>query len=729
MKIETYMGDLDLGGQFSIDIEETNPVLNDRGSQSIPVTVPASPQNAKCFGHAHRVDMASRPLASDDSCTISDGVYLRRGKIHLVSAGRREGYEFNVGLDTSTAYQAWRAMKLNALDLPTYAAGSVSNLCTRMQSVMDGTITDADYAVFQITTNVVEKTETASVGVEITTRIHEYLNETTVADPDTDAGDWTNVSQSLVWQARTKTILVNNTEVQVSLPAGYGVTPFLYVWKIIELVFTAYGFTLASNPFHTDDTLRRLVILNNAADCCCTGTLHYADLMPDCTIDDFLSSLYAKFGMVFDTNSNTGVARIFFIRDIVGMEPVEDYTLRRIEEPFVTYEDARQVRLSSNKSLDGAAPPDERYETFIRNSGAAVRSVARVTSTMAQPAWIMFERCTGKMWRYDADNHVQACVGSANFNWDRSTDGVGDNDVASSDEMLAMDFAGNGILNPMYLTGYVHRYTEIKSSDVDVSDEEDNVETPLSFCLAFQAPANCYTFGSSLIYTPWGERVRLQDGTSPEHTLLWQFDTGLFAHYWRDYDGVLRHAMNQVEVDVAMAPEDVMQADILQPVLFQGQPMLIDKMAYRLPAPRRMPVSMTFRTLRLIGPYNLATEQRIPSLTQAEGHTYRWTLSSALPDWNEATRAEAIRAEWQALSGYNTTLNSYERVYVGQDPADYIASILPPVTADDIKRVTLKAKTVANLTADEPTGPDTFDFAGSFPTGGVSVVLTAVVDS
>jgi len=133
--------------------------------------------------------------------------------------------------------------------------------------------------------------------------------------------------------------------------------------------------------------------------------------------------------------------------------------------------------------------------------------------------------------------------------------------------------------------------------------------------------------------------------------------------------------------------------------------------------------------LRLVGPYNLDNEQKIPSLTHAEGHTYRWTLSSALPDWNEATRAEAIRAEWQALSGYNTTLNSYERVYVGQDPADYIASILPPVTADDIKRVTLKAKTVANLTADEPTGPDTFDFAGSFPTGGVSVVLTAVVDS
>lgn len=866
-KIETSRGYLDLSSQFRIDIEETNPAINDRGSQSIPVTVPCTPQNAKIFGQAHRVDMAARPLSDDDSCTISDGVYLRRGKIHLVSAGRAEGYEFNVGLDTSTAYQAWRAMRLSSLDLPTYEAASVADLCQRMENIMNGLEADPDFAVFQITTNIVEKTETESVGIEVVTKINEYLNEMTVADPDTDAGDWTQVPQSLVWQARTNTILVNGEEVQVSLPAGYGVTPFLYVWKVIELIFDAYGYTLRSNPFREDDTLRRLVILNNAADCCCTGTLHYSDLMPDCTIEDFMQALRAKFGLVYVTDSNTAEARLFFLRDLAKPvdQPDIDLTNSRIREPFISYEEPRQVRLSSNKSLEGAAPPNDRFESFLRYSSGQIKSVARVKSDMAQPAWIMFERCTGKIWKYDEVSGLQAYVGSANFDWNRESDGVATEEVSATDEMLPMDFALNGILNPLFLTGYVHRYTEIKSSDVDVSEENEATnETPLSFCLAYIRPRNCYTFGSTLVHTPWGARIRMQgfqdikdqstgtvastriygdpapgisgnvligddenkvlifeveegdtirmsglmsnsvnpsmcwavydevitpaadastdaalraafiasasdpscnngrtnvsavvtmpegarmllicvptDGDRSrveiqtadqyaEHTLLWQFDTGLFAHYWREYDAVLRHANNQVEVTVASTPADVMQFDIMKPAIFQGQPMLVDKMSYSLPSGSRLPVSMTFRTLRLVGPYDLDAEQSIPNLQQAEGNTYRWVASVITPNWDQATRAEAIRAEWEQLSGVTTVLNSYRLEYVGQTLDEYMTTLLPPATATDTKRFVLRGKTIANLTAYESTGLDTFDFAGSFPADRIDIYLTAEIDS
>ena len=867
IKINTSRGPLDLGGDFTLSIEETSPIMNDRGSQSIPATVPASSRNARIFGHAHRVDMAKRPLADDATCTISDGVYFRRGKIHLVSAGRNEGYEFNVGLDNATAYSVWRAMRLSSLSLPTFAAGSVDALCAHLEAVMNGTVNDPDYAVFQVTTNVAEKTDTESVGVEVTTQVHEYLNEMTVTDPDTDAGDWTQVPQSLVWQARTRTILVDNEEVQVSLPAGYGVTPFIYVWKVIELVFAAYGYTLESNPFHTDETLRHLVILNNAADCCCTGTLHYRDLMPECTIDEFLDALHARFGMVYDTNSNTGIARILFVRDLVSptIPPGYDYTTLRTAEPHITYEEPRQVHLSANRSLEGAAPPNDRYESFIRLSSGRIRSVARVRSDMAQPAWIMFERCTGRIWKYDQGSGLQAFVGSANFDWDRESDGVGNEDISSTDEMLPMDFAGNGILNPMYLAGYVHRYTEIKSSDVDVSDEDEQTsEMPLAFALAYIRPRNCYTFGSTLVHTPWGERVQLQEFqdiksnafyvhpaariygdptpgisgnilagdtenqvlafeveegdvvrmsglmsnsvnpsmcwavydevitpasdasteqalraaliasasdpscnhgrtnvsasiTMPqgaamllvcvpttgdtstisiasgnqyaEHSLLWQFDTGLFAHYWREYDAMLRHAYNQVEVPIATTPADVMQTDLLMPVTFQGQYMLIDSMSYNLPCGKRIPVDMKFRTLRLIGPYDLDAEQSIPSLVDAEGHTYKWVIAVIEASWNEAARAEAIRAEWEASEQVTVDLNSYDIEYFGQTPAQYVAELLPPVAQTDTKHFTLTGRTVANISVHYPSGLETFDASGSYRPATVHIYLASEIDS
>ena len=71
-------------------------------------------------------------------------------------------------------------------------------------------------------------------------------------------------------------------------------TAFLYVWRVLELVFSEFGYTITENPFKTDKELSNLVILNNAADCCVKGKLSYADLMPDCTVEEFLNAIHIK---------------------------------------------------------------------------------------------------------------------------------------------------------------------------------------------------------------------------------------------------------------------------------------------------------------------------------------------------------------------------------------------------------------------------------------------------
>ncbi|MFR8319507.1 MAG: hypothetical protein ACLVB8_02320 [Bacteroides thetaiotaomicron] len=43
LKIKTNKGYLDLGGDFTVQIDEKSPVMNDRGSQTVPVTVPSLP--------------------------------------------------------------------------------------------------------------------------------------------------------------------------------------------------------------------------------------------------------------------------------------------------------------------------------------------------------------------------------------------------------------------------------------------------------------------------------------------------------------------------------------------------------------------------------------------------------------------------------------------------------------------------------------------------------------
>lgn len=107
---------------------------------------------------------------------------------------------------------------------------------------------------------------------------------------------------------------------------------------MLELVFSEFGYTITENPFKTNKELSNLVILNNAADCCVKGKLSYADLMPDCTVEDFLNALHVRFGLVYNVSSDTKTATLRLIRDIVDDVPDIDLSRSLTDEPLITYE-------------------------------------------------------------------------------------------------------------------------------------------------------------------------------------------------------------------------------------------------------------------------------------------------------------------------------------------------------------------------------------------------------
>lgn len=241
-------------------------------------------------------------------------VYKRTGKINIVSAGRTEGITLNIGFDNSEAYSAWKAKKLNSITLPSISGGTVSGL----MSSINWFFTDSheDFAIFQI----VVKNDSKDG-----TYYPQYINRITLDS---------NGEYALCYQARTETLLINDTPTETSLPEGYGVAPFLYVHRVLDFIFSEFGYTITENPFKTDKELSSLVILNNAADCCVTGILNYADLMPDCTIEDFLNALYVRFGLVYNVSSDTKTATLRLIRDIMEDEPAVDLSRNLTAEPL-----------------------------------------------------------------------------------------------------------------------------------------------------------------------------------------------------------------------------------------------------------------------------------------------------------------------------------------------------------------------------------------------------------
>jgi len=577
--------------------------MNDRGSQTVPVTVPCTGNNAKITGFAHRLDMGVKPMNEDQACTVLDGVYKRTGKINIVSAGKKEGITLNIGFDNSEAYSAWKAKKLNAITLPVKEYSSVNSLCAHLQQVLGGYQTD--YAVFQIMTGNDSKDNQS---------YPKYLNYITPVSEGSKV-------YKLRYQARTETFLVNGTPTAVTLPEGYGVTAFLYVWRVLELVFSEFGYTITENPFKTDKQLYNLVILNNAADCCVKGKLSYADLMPDCTVEDFLNALYVRFGLVYNVSSDTKTATLRLIRDIVDDVPDIDLSRSLTDEPLITYETARQMKLSAKTSFTGAAPSVERFEDYLKDQEVA--RLARVDVSQ-RVIHLNYEETTGRWFKWDEDNKRLTYSSSSFFSWDRKSDSIEDNELTSDDECVPMDFAPNDILSPQYLADYVHRYTYLKTSSNNDDEDSEKVETPLSFVFAFTSSQNSkYPFGSVLPYTSEGEEVILTLGSKHTISLLFQYKNGLFINFWKKYDAIIRHSFNQVEANTLLPVHQLMSMDILTPVALRGQYLLFDGLSYSLPANKIVPVDLTLRTLRLIAPYNLDEEHFIKDF----GSTlYVWKL-------------------------------------------------------------------------------------------------------
>ena len=104
LQIQIKNTPLDLPQDFAFSVEDTSPIFNDRGSQSLPATVPLSGRNCLLLDAAHRLDAGADPNSPEKTATVIDGPITRRGTLNVTDAGRRGGLTFNIGFDNSTAY-------------------------------------------------------------------------------------------------------------------------------------------------------------------------------------------------------------------------------------------------------------------------------------------------------------------------------------------------------------------------------------------------------------------------------------------------------------------------------------------------------------------------------------------------------------------------------------------------------------------------------------------------
>ncbi len=691
IEIKTQGEPLDLSAGFSIEIEDSNPVFNDRGSQSIPATIPATRRNIRLLDAPHRIDAGVNPNIPEISAEVVEGAYIRRGTMNITEAGKNEGITFNIGFDNSTVYAGWSQKKLSEMEgLPVYRpqlhgeGRYIDDILEDLYRIYQSADpAQDDMAVFPVA---VSNESTGTDGEETT--CWEVLN---LPGPDG------------LSQPRKVKRIIDSEITEVNVPEGYMVSPFLRVWRVLDLIFGDIGVNVLDNPFRSDPELSRLVILNNTADAVCAGKVEYSDLMPDCTVEEFLNALWVRFGFVYNIDNNTGTVSMAFIKDIIDTAPLGTIDVFATGHELIKYNSPQYIRLNAATSIEGAAPVTDRFEDFVKgldisdiHMGADIRQW-RYMDQENNPYWdgdwmdwddydpredpdweypdpddrdddregpyylapgrvrsagkegtgsfLAREFITGQWYLLDDCNGTVRETSSSFFMWDPKPDGLTSLELTSVDECVPVgrvstvglgtghDFNG---YCPLYLTGARHYHSYIKGNE-----GSDGNTTPLAFMFA-------YTTGHRTVgrLNPEGEDgkvMTLDDGTRPTLSLLFQFKDGLFAKFWARFDEILRHGNRTVEVNTRLLKSSLSGLDMLKPYTFKGVRVMIDTLNYSLPSGREVSVDMTLRTVQTMGAYDIETEQNIPPFASAARHL-EWFLYSESygPELdNQNTRSQA----------------------------------------------------------------------------------------
>lgn len=701
---------LDLPDKFSMGIEDSSPIYNDRGSQSIPATVPATHANKRLLAFPTRADSGSDPNSPQKVVEVADGGYLRRGVLNVTEASVKSGITFNIGFDNATAYMAWKDKKLTDLKMPVYYPVEQEGN-TRQEWLLDDLFRlyresrpqEDDMAVFPVAVS----KEDGGTGDDKEV-YWEILNIPGEHGLDTPS---------------TVRRVIDGEVTEVTVPTGYCVSPFLRVWRLLELLFDDLGLVLEANPFREDVELARLVVLNNAADAACRGWIEYSDIVPDCTVETFLNALWVRFGLVYDINYYKGTVSLKLIKDVIRANAGLSLLPLSTGPEVMGYETPQYVKLSASTSIDGASPSSDRFEDFARGLDLSqvrlgnhvsqwiisegdnshwegdirdrwaeldpdepdpdvpdpdepdpdypdapdyysLRTVrdGRSSSSGSSQAGVIGstvarEFVTGTWYRLDSSNGKVKESSSGFFNWDPQPSGMSPLELSSEDEWVPVGYVSNvgtgtgnafNDLCPMYLVGSRHYHSYIRGND-NAGDTNDG--TPLAFMFAYTV--NKKTVGRINPESETGLPLCPDDGTEATLSLLFQFKDGLFARFWKEYDEILRHGNRTIDVNVRLDKIQISRLDMLVPCSYRGIRCLIDTASYSLPALRALSVDLKLRTLSTQGEYDIEDEQSIPDFS-AGYRTLEYVLVSDNLDemaGDSATREAAVK-KFKADTGY-----------------------------------------------------------------------------
>ncbi|MDR0681168.1 MAG: hypothetical protein LBG15_04860 [Dysgonamonadaceae bacterium] len=626
---KTSTGEIfNLPADYVIEAEKNNPLFENKGSQTVPIAFPATGKNNRLLNFPFRLDKTHRQEETLE-VLVETGSVQQRGLLSVNSASKQT-ISANIGYDESEMYAQFENMQLrNISNLPVLSFGGnntdekVNSILSHLTAVMKQQV-ETEYYLFPVVLSH-EVTETETDGVKEFKSYDEIINEVDTS-LDADHLPYGKIAELKALSNRTITRYEENEEIQLTVPKGYGVSPFLKVYRILELVFEHFGFSVTENPFKDHRQLKKLVVLNNNMDAILSGTLYYKDLMPDITIKEFLDTLYSKFGMLYFIESNSKTVQLKFLKDIVKSGISEQVNLNscKTEEPSIAFSSPKQLKLKMNREIESAKVLYDTYEEFLEKFLYWFSEAAQWKENATQ----VFRTTESKYLIINIfDSESEPLISSDFFDWDKKTPGISYEEIEMKDLCVPLDTYSNTAFRLLYyLVNYKHLY-----SDVVVNGEtQENIENPAkpAFVFAWGLTSRAgntdfnYFFASQFNRDENGCFMNDENGDKYDISLTCNREDGLFNRFWKEYDAFIRHSNQEVKCNLKLREPEIFYLKMYETVFINNQPLLLKQIKYKLN--KRGSISeCIFRTLHLYKPYDLTLEQQIPAY---ERQKYYWAF-------------------------------------------------------------------------------------------------------
>lgn len=456
MKLIVDQGELSLPSDFSFDVEKNSAFFSEDGSTTIPATIPATPSDQAKLGYPIRLGRKNR-FVNAFPAILRHGVFQKAGTLIVTSANRRS-ITCSLAVEDSDFYSQHKEKELRDIFaqkvLHTY--DTPAEWYTYLFSVYKQEV-DCDFRVFPVAVNY-----DAENGCQLN-------NEPVYA------------SGSGILPLAHESRLVRESSDEVNVPEGYGIAPYLKLWKFLELIFTLLGYTVSSNCFQTNAKLSGLVLLHNCSDVICNGDIDYSDLVPDKKVSDIIEWLNQKFHAQIIVDAAAKDVKIALLEDIMSAACDLDLTARAVGLTNYRYASSSRVVMVPSTSLELAAPAADTIQSLAQKYGAVLPVNESQFMSISTPC-LCLRLATGDYYEIhvafsNKQTRIPSSViyrkiriGSNIFRYDReNSDGV--ESFSPQDVCAPMVFSPNYHILAPYVGARIHRNTSYKDTEENDSQE------------------------------------------------------------------------------------------------------------------------------------------------------------------------------------------------------------------------------------------------------------------